>query len=235
MTSHGPYGPFLPIGRRGPAVAMATLLGLTAAGVGAVLLLTRPGCDPGRFGPGSGDGRDPARPLLVHTSDALAEVVSCPDRHLRQVADVVAPAPWVPVGGPAGPGTPFTGSYDGGGHRISGVRVFLPGSVDAGLFGVLEGEIRDVVLDDLDVEAAARVGAVAGRVTASGRVRDVAVLDARVAGVEDVGGVAGLVHPDATVVGTFAGRLDGGGASTSGTAEIGRIGLPVAPGTSVTD
>lgn len=204
MAERGPYGPFLPLGRRGPVTAISALVVLAAVGVGTVLVATGPDCRPERFGPGSGDGRDPARPLLVDSAAALDELGRCGDRHLRQVTDLPAPNPWTPIGAGASTGA-FTGTYDGAGHRLTGVRVFLPGSDDVGLFGVLTGEVRDLVLEDVVVVGRDRVGAVAGSVTAGGRVVGVTVRDARIEGADAVGGLVGRAADPAGVTGRFDG------------------------------
>lgn len=204
MAERGPYGPLLPLGRRGPTVALSILVVLAAVGVGTVLLVTGTDCRTDRFGPGSGDGRDPARPLLVHATPALDELPRCADRHLRQVADLAVPNPWTPVGAGASDGA-FTGSYDGGGHRLTGLRTFLPGSDDVGLFGVLTGEVRDIVLEDVVVVGRDRVGAVAGDVRPGGRVTDVVVRDARIEGAAAVGELAGRAADPTAVTGRFDG------------------------------
>jgi hypothetical protein len=223
VTGPSPYGPFLPLGRRGPVVALAVLVAGT--GVAIVLAVTGPGCPTDRFGPGSGDGRGPDRPLLVDSAEALAAVAACPDRHLRQVADLAAPNPWIPVGGTGS--SAFTGSYDGGGHRLTGVRIFLPGAADVGLFGVVDGEVRDLVLADVVVEAGDRAGSVAGRVGPTGRVRSVTVRDAAVSGAADVGGLVGLADPDAVVDGAFEGSVSARGRAQPARS-VGRVGA-VAP------
>lgn len=231
MTGPGPYGPLLPLGRRGPVVTLGVLVALSAVGVAAVLLTTGSGCPLDRFGPGSGDGRSPDQPLLVDSTEALASVAACPDRHLRQVSDLAAPNPWTPVGGTGA--APFTGGYDGDGHRVSGVRVFLPGSVDVGVFGVIDGgEVRDLVLADVVVRAGDRAGAVAGRVGPGGGVTGVTVLDADVTGGADVGGLVGLADPDAVVEGTFEGRVAG---SADGAPLVGRVGAVAPTGADAAD
>ncbi len=236
MSSSSPFGPLVPLGRRGHLSALGLLVAAPAAGIVIVLLTTGAACPTDAFGAGSGDGRSPERPLLVDSTEALTAVAGCPDRHQRQVADLAPPNPWTPVG-LDGTGAAFSGSYDGGGHRLTGVRVFLPGSDDAGVFGVVDGEIRDLVLVDVVVEAADRAGAVVGRVGATGRVEGVEVRDGTVRGGVDVGGLVGLAHPDAVVGGTF----DGGVATRVGTVGVaplvGRVGdlAPVTPGPEVED
>ncbi len=229
MSDVGPYGPLVPLGRRGPLRSVGLLVLLSAGAAGVVLLLTTgPGCRTQDFGPGSGDGRDPSRPLLVDAPSALVAAADCTDRHLRQVADLPAPNPWVPLG--SGPAGPFTGSYDGGGHRLTGLRVFLPGSDDVGVFGTLEGaEVRDLVLEDVIVQGRDRVGAVAGRLGAGSRIADVTVRDASVEGATDVGGLAGLVDPTAEVSGTFVGTVRSGPGTTADAPTVGRLGSPGGP------
>lgn len=223
MSEDSPFGPFVPLGRRGPVRSLALLVALAAGGTAVVLTLTGSGCRTDRFGPGSGDGRSPERPLLVADTEALLELDACADRHFRQVVDLDAPNPWTPLG--IGRADGFSGSYDGAGHQLRGVRIFLPGSTDVGMFGLLSGQVRDLTLEDVVVEAATRTGAVAGRVLATGRVERVTVRDARVVGLDDVGGLVGLADPAATITGSFDGSLTGsGGALTA--VEIGRTGLP---------
>lgn len=223
MSDESPFGPFVPLGRRGPMRALGLLVALAAGGTGVVLVLTGSGCGTERFAPGSGDGRSPDRPLLVADAAGLLELDACADRHFRQVTDLDAPNPWTPVGlgRPAG----FSGSYDGAGHRLRGVRIFLPGSTDVGVFGLLSGEVRDLTLEDVVVEAADRTGAIAGRVLATGRVEGVTVRDGRIVGAGDIGGLVGLADPAATVEGTFEGDVSGPDGSIGSTA-IGRRGQP---------
>lgn len=223
MSDVGPYGPYFPLGRRGPLRAIAVLVVVAGTAATVVLTLTGSGCPEDRFGPGSGDGLTAARPLLVHTSEALAVVARCPDRSFLQVADLVAPNPWTPVGLGAGGGA-FTGTYDGGGHRVTGLRVFLPGSGDVGMFGVLDGAVRDLVLEDLVVEGGARAGAVAGRAGPRAVVEDVTVRSAEVTGGPDTGGLVGLAHPDAALAGAFRGRVTADGTAGDDGPPVGRVG-----------
>jgi hypothetical protein len=224
MADSGPFGPFLPFGRRGPLVGVLLLVAACGVAVGLVLVTTGEGCRTDRFGSDSGDGRTPDRPLLVDGPVALAEATRCPDRHLRQVADIDAPNPWTPLGlGRTGEAA-FTGSYDGGGHRIVGLRVFLPGSSDAGLFGVLAGgEVRDLVLEDVVVAAGGPVGAVVGRATGPARVLRVEVRAARIAGDVDVGALVGRADATVTVEGRFVGTVEVAGRPVPAASLVGRV------------
>lgn len=215
MADRGPFGPFLPLGRWSPLVGVTALLLTCGVAVTVVILGAGDGCRPSRFGPGSGDGRSPLAPLVVDGPAALAEAARCPDRHLRQVGDIEAPNPWTPLGlGRAG--TPaFTGSYDGGGHRLIGVRVFLPGTDAAGVFAIVDGgEIRDLVLEDVLIEAEGQVGAVVGRALGEARVVGITVRAARITGREDVGGLVGVADPSVRIEGEFTGILEVAGQRT---------------------
>ena len=226
VTDVGPYGPYFQLGRRGPLWALAVLVVLAGGAAAVVMTLTGSSCPVERFGPGSGDGRSEARALLVHDPAALAVVDRCPDRTFRQVADLIAPNPWTPVGLGSGG---FTGTYDGDDHRITGLRVFLPGSGDVGMFAVLDGSVRDLVLEDVAVEGGGRAGAVAGRATAAADVRGVTVTGARVTGGPDTGGLVGLAHPDAAVAGGFRGSVMGDGTASDDGPTVGRIGTSLEP------
>jgi predicted unusual protein kinase regulating ubiquinone biosynthesis (AarF/ABC1/UbiB family) len=123
---------------------------LTAAvvAVGAMLVTPRASvCDVRSFAPGSGDGRSLQKPLLVHDAAALDAVRDCLDRHHLQVADILPNAPFVPIGLTAEASTGQCGSYDGGGHSIVDLRIFLPGIDGVGLFAAIEGgSVGDLTL-----------------------------------------------------------------------------------------
>lgn len=81
-----------------------------------------------------------------------------------QVDDITITSPnWMPIGD-AGVGTRFTGSYDGGGHKIKDLRINVPTPLDSstmqGLFGVvgLGGVISNVHLENVDIDVAASAG-----------------------------------------------------------------------------
>ena len=102
-------------------------------------------------------------------------------------------------------GRPFTGSFDGRGHAIVGLRVAAGPMSERGAFGILAGSaeasvVRNVVLIDAVVEGETNVGLLAGslrsgiveRVSAQGSVRGI--------GGNKVGGLIGFIDGVEAVV-----------------------------------
>ena len=83
----------------------------------------------------------------------------------------------------------FTGSFDGQGFRISGLRIDRPATVGVGLFGVVvEARLKGVVLEEVSVRGAYQTGGLAGAMWES------SVEDSRVTGsVHGIAAVGGLV------------------------------------------
>jgi hypothetical protein len=91
-------------------------------------------------------------------------------------------------------GRPFSGSFDGGGHTISGLRVFNLGSADAGLFRSLRNaDIKNLNIDAV-ITGYGSVGVLAG-VVEGGRI-DNCTVSGRVKGEGEsasAGGLAGSI------------------------------------------
>ena len=95
---------------------------------------------------------------------------------------------WTPVGTYS---NPYTGTFDGGGHTITGLTIDLPDQDYVGMFSFIGkgGTVKDVTLEGVQIKGNAYVGGVAGynyggsltNCTASGNV----------SGEYNVGGVAG--------------------------------------------
>jgi len=73
---------------------------------------------------------------------------------------------WVPIAG-GGLGTKFTGSYDGGGYKITNLVINSPNTVNVGLFGHIgrDAVIKNVKLETVNVKGARGTGSLVGRVT----------------------------------------------------------------------
>jgi hypothetical protein len=55
---------------------------------------------------------------------------------------------------PVGSGTPFSGTFDGNGYKITGLRINTTSAVYVGLFGYTSGAtLSNVVLEDIDIDA----------------------------------------------------------------------------------
>ncbi len=84
---------------------------------------------------------------------------------------------------------PFLGVFDGGEHSIANLKIDSEND-EVGLFGRIGGggEVRNLTLDNVDVDGEDQVGALAGR--NEGTLRDVRV-SGRVSGLDEVGGLVG--------------------------------------------
>ena len=146
----------------------------------------------------SGDGSS-GNPYEVGTVDHLQCIESKGldnDYELTGNIDASGTSSWDgggfdPIGGSARNGeTPFTGTFDGNGHTISGLTIDRGGTNNVGLFGTVspEGTVRNVRLDGGTVTGSEYVGALVG--TNNGTVsRSVSTVDITASG----GRVGGLV------------------------------------------
>jgi len=185
----------------------------------------KPGVPITDTGPWEGDGTEYA-PYAIKTPQELSAISSvyCAwDKHFRLMADVNAAAANDVVFNPIGictgggyPGTcgglPFTGVFDGNGHSVSNLFIYLPHRNHVGMFGYVYGphaEIRDLVLVEPEVTAEDDVGALAGFF--EGReVTNCRVENATITGTWCVGGVAGQVDSAVVEQCTVAGTVSGG-------------------------
>ena len=106
---------------------------------------------------------------------------------------------WTPIGCT----TPFRGTFDGNGFTISGLSV-KHSDCPAGLFGILNGTVTDLILGSPEVNGSASVGAVAGMMFNTGLIDKVTVRDGKITGNHYVGGVVGFAYGsvvDCTVTG----------------------------------
>ena len=101
-----------------------------------------------------GDGTED-NPYQIQTVDQLKAVADDLDAHYILVADLDLGGnegnQWTPIGS-FDPYAPFTGTFDGGGHTISGL--YVNSDDDAGLFGVvgLSGEETEAEVKNLHVD-----------------------------------------------------------------------------------
>lgn len=108
---------------------------------------------------------------------------------------------------------PFTGTFDGTGHTISGLAIARDSANFVGLFGVIaaDGEVRDVTLSTVSVDGGFGTGGLAGE--SDGVVTGVTV-SGSVTGTNQVGGLVGRVS--ARTVGTSSATGTVGGTGTTG-------------------
>ncbi len=94
---------------------------------------------------------------LIGTDDASGWGLN---DHYILTGDVMLIAPWTPIAGN------FTGSFDGGGHTISGLEI-SGGTGHKGMFVTIGsgGVVKNLGLLDVDIQGSEDIGAIAGQVT----------------------------------------------------------------------
>jgi len=93
---------------------------------------------------------------------------------------------WEPIGGW---GAQFTGVLDGNGHTIRNLNINMPTRDYVGLFGYSKGLIKDLALDNVNVNGQFIVGSLAG--FNSGYIRNVTVTNAHISAFSIAGGLVG--------------------------------------------
>lgn len=192
-----------------PAVAVAAAVTL--------LLPASPasanGC-PGGFAGGTGSAGDP---FQIATEAQLRVLLDsrCAGYNYLQTADIAMAAP---LASPLGGGLAMTGTYDGGGHAITGLSMNV-NNTQVGLFGHIRGTVSRLRVQG-SVTALGTAGLLAGRLT-NASIDDVSVSGTVSAGGGPAGGVVGAVDvstpthgisditADVTVISTMSGGVAG--------------------------
>jgi hypothetical protein len=159
---------------------------------------------------------NPEAPVVISTVERLIEIAANinnePTEGLRPYAkgayklgaDLnLSGVDWTPIGSAA---APFSGQFDGDGHRITGLTV--DDQPAAGFFGVLDGAtVENLLLPGCRVTGTSTAGAVAGEAK-NAVIRDCAA-SGRIAVADQAGGLVGLAE-DATLKRlSFTGRVTG--------------------------
>ena len=181
------------------------------------------------FAGGTGTADDP---FQIATADHLQNVQAFLEKHflLTQDIDASETAAWNegqgfdPIGFIDGTDEqPFTGTFDGNGHTISGLTIDRPDTDGVGLFGLVAGgTIESVRLTDTAVTGNWAVGGLIGRSDSSSVVR-AAQADGALAGERWVGGLIGLTGgsvDESDAEGTATGRARVGGLVGANTGTI---------------
>lgn len=109
-------------------------------------------------------------------------------------ADITLSGEWTPIGSPA---APFTGTFDGAGHSIKGLTITGDNS-GVGLFGNLEGLVKNVRIVAANVRGNEHVGIVAGRLLNDG-VIDGVFTSGIISGRDHEGAIVGHIETAGTV------------------------------------
>lgn len=97
----------------------------------------------------------------IHTAEGLEQLAQHPDAKFELLWDIdLENTDWTPVGTAD---APFTGSFDGKGYTISNVNILSGTDGNTGFFGVSEGQIKDLELENVTINAD---GGVAGGIAA---------------------------------------------------------------------
>ena len=170
-------------------VALAVLLAAIAV-LGGSLGAPRAWAPPNVCAPGGGGDGSAASPFLIGDTaqlSALAAVPMCSTGawHFRQTADIDLSGVWTTgVWAPIGPqGSPFNGTYDGGGHTITGLLVDQTAvSTWKGLFGMLDGAtVRNLAIArGVIIGRSSYYGVLAGEASNGSLIENVSIADSSV-------------------------------------------------------
>lgn len=108
--------------------------------------------------------------------------------NLRDNLDLSEYNSWTPIGAPA---NLFAGTFEGNSYTISNLTINAPDTDNVGLFGLVKGKVRNLILTDVNITGKECVGGIVGKVW--GEISHCAVVGGRVTGFGRIGGVAGVV------------------------------------------
>jgi len=133
---------------------------------------------------------------------------------------------WTPIGRwdpAANTSVPFSGTFDGGGHVISGLTINRPDAQDQGLFGYVErGQVKNLGLEGVNISARTAAGAVAGIVWLKSGVTNCYTTGVVTAAVSHAGGIAGTLVDSSYITRSYSAAEVRSGDHAGGIA--GRIG-----------
>lgn len=146
---------------------------------------------------GAGTEEDP---YLLQTVEDLEAMHEHLDGYFLLANDMDVSLAWLTPIGDELEG-PFTGTLDGGGHTITGLKLVLPDNKYTGLFGYLEGTVKNLKLAEVQVVGGRFTGAVAGEAGVGSLITDCQVLSGSVTSqwkyvTTSAGGIAGILEGD---------------------------------------
>jgi len=134
------------------------------------------------------------------------------DIDITLTGNITLTGEWTPIGTES---QPYTGTFDGGDHTITGLTVDLPNKNYVGLIGRLGsgGKVQDVTLTEVNVTGGTYVGGIAGQT--DGTVENCSV-NGTVTGQDQTGGIVGQnfsTISGCSAEGTVTGNTNVGGIS----------------------
>jgi hypothetical protein len=175
----------------------------------------------GVFAGGSGTSQDPYQ---ISTITQLQSANDYRDKYFTVTSDIDASATstwnstglvyrgFQPIGSDA---SPFTGYLEGNGHVVSGLTINRGSTSAVGLFGRIDGAVKNLRLLNVSVVGDAHVGGFAGRII--GEVDSCSVTGSVSGGGDAVGGLAGDVYSGSLTMSYAAATVTGGIYSGEGT------------------
>ena len=154
----------------------------------------------------------------VTTADGLKNVAKLvneegkTDINITLDTDLTLTGEWTPIGTES---QPYTGTFDGGNHTITGLKIDQSGTDNVGLIGRLGsgGKVQDVTLTEVNVKGGTYVGGIAGQT--DGTVENCSV-NGTVTGQNQTGGIVGRnfsTISGCSAEGTVTGNTNVGGIS----------------------
>lgn len=156
------------------------------------------------FAGGTGSAEDPWQ---IATAEQLSAIRHSLDGHYVLIGDVDLSTlgEWTPIGtyvptSEEEPDVPdpllaFTGTLDGGGHKISGMNIHMPDASSVGLFGCVAGEqasVSNLIMEDFTVVGYNLVGGVIGYAGFPNNVENVSLIGQNtITGGAMTGGIVG--------------------------------------------
>ena len=140
---------------------------------------------------GGSSSTDPEEAVAINSEEDLKKIGQNMDGDFVLNDDITLTSDWTPLGMDGDSTKPFTGTFDGQGHTISGLNVSKSDKISVGLFAVNSGTIQDVNIVAEEILGSSSVGAVAGSNEAAGTLLNVHVTAEGVRGQSNVGGLVG--------------------------------------------
>lgn len=174
---------------------------------------------------GTGTEADPYRITTAEDLWCMAELVNSENEAYRDACYVLTAdidlggKTWTPIGdGYLDSFKSFPGTFDGDGHTISGLNITTQDKVRYfGLFGMVEGAVRNLTIASSTIEGSASTGAVAGRIDFGGTIDNCHVAaDVTITGSYTTGALVG------EMAGTMADCTNAG--TVICTSEVGTVG-----------
>ena len=164
----------------------------------------------------------------VYTADGLKAWAEAAQSNLSLncilAADITLPtvaegeSNWTPIGTNDHYYNRYTGTFDGGGHTITGLTINQSGTDHVGLFGCIggRGTVKNLTLENVNITGHDNVGGVVGATDDYLNIVTGCTVSGTVSGNSNVGGVVGYNHAGDVIGCTASGDVTGMGNNVGG-------------------